>query len=133
MPRPVAQAYLFQSGSGEFPPFLAGTGTIEQGQFNIIQYFQVVDEVITLEYEAKFFIPELRQLLVRQTPRTLFVDLYIPIRRSVQQPDDIEQGALAASGRPHDGKEFAFCDLEAYAAEGQGLDGVGTIYFFNIL
>ena len=47
-------------------------------------------------------------------------------------PEDVEEGGLAGTGRPHDGRVTAFLDLEVESPQGWNLHGAQIIYLFEI-
>jgi hypothetical protein len=55
------------------------------------------------------------------------VDLDLALGRDVEQPHQVEQGALAAAGGPHDRDELALLDVDADVGEGDRLDAIGAI------
>ncbi len=86
---PVAQPDFFQGGRRQLLSLFSRTAAIEQGQLYIVQYFQVIDQVITLKNEAQLLIPELGQLLVGKVLCRLFIDPDLTSRWGVQQAHNV--------------------------------------------
>src|SRR6185295_19087545 len=61
------------------------------------------------------------------------VDLHGPPRRHVEQPDDVEQRALAAPRRTHHRNELTLVDGEVHVGQRHGLDAIGAIRLLDVV
>ena len=82
---------------------------IEQRQLDILQHSQLVDQVEALEDEADGVLAQLGQPGFGIAGDILAVEPVFAGRRAVEHADNVEEGGLAAAGRPHHGHELARC------------------------
>jgi len=61
------------------------------------------------------------------------VDANVALIGTVQAPNGVKQGRLAASRRAHDGREFPFLEGGAYAMYGGHCTGLRFVYFDDVL
>ena len=127
----VAEPHFFQSFFCQFPAIAAAAGAIEQGDFHVVQYREVVDEVETLENEANLLIADTSQLLVFVALQLAIVDGHFTFGRLVKQTHDVEQSTFATARRAHDGYKLPFLDVYIDVVQGQGFNGTGAVHFFD--
>ena len=107
----------FQYLAGAFEALGVADSGIGEGKRDVFNDIHAFDEIEVLEYIADLTgayvgVPEAGQPFDATT-----VEQVVPIGRSVEQADDVEQRRLAAAARPHDGNELAFFNGQIYAVE----------------
>ena len=65
-----------------------------------------------LKNEPQIAVAKAGQLLVPHARHVRAVNVQLPARGLVQQPDDVQAGALAAARRPHDGDKLPLVHRE---------------------
>ena len=78
-----------------------------------------------LEDEADLPVPHGGELLIVQGAQVLPVEGDRPARGPVERADDLQQRALARTGRADDGEGFAARDFERHIVEHRQGPGVG--------
>ena len=86
-----------------------------------------------LEYEAELLVPQAGQGLIARAIDLLPIELEPSAARLVEQADQVQQRALAAAGRPHDGDELSLGDVEIDVLQRQRLDALGAVDLFHVL
>ena len=100
---------------------------VEQRNLHVVEHAQVGDQVEGLEDEADLLVADRGERAIAIAGDRRPVDLHRAPGRRVEQPDQVEQRALAAAGRPHDRDELPFADVEVDVGERHRLDAIGAV------
>ena len=117
----IGEADIVQQGAGASRGAACGTGEFG-GEENVFFGCEGWDELIGLEYEAEFASPEEGERIFVQAGNFFAVELNGAAGDGVETGEETEQGALAGTGRAHDGNELALRNVEINTAE--NVDGV---------
>ena len=84
---------------------------------------------MVLEYESDHPIPQVGSGLPIEAANLGAVELETTVVRSIEQTDDMEQGAFSDSRRPDDGQHFSLFNLDVEVGEDfdSGLTGTETL------
>ena len=82
--------------------------------FHLINSLNVIDNVERLEYKAQGLVTESSQFLVLHAFYRRAVYFNLSTAGSVQQPHNIQQGRLAATGRTHNADKLPFSHIQIY-------------------
>ena len=94
---------------------------IDKGQFYVFIDRQFVNQVEVLEYKADIPLTERSQLALAHLIDLLSVEEVFARSRRIKRSQNIQQGGLAATRRPHDSHKLAFLYLQAYFIQCFGL------------
>ena len=130
--QPVGKADGFQRGPGPLLTFRLLHAAVQQGQRHIIQRRQLGQQMEGLEHEADLLVPDLRQLLAGA-----FGDLPLPQQIAsggghIQTADQVHQGGLSASGRPHNGQIIPLGHVQIHVFQHMGHGLAHGIVLANI-
>ena len=78
-------------------PIRGGHVHVEKGKFHVLVNGQFIDQVETLEYEPDIPLPQVRTLAFLVSGYFDPVEVQLPVRRVIQEPDDIQEGGFAAA------------------------------------
>ena len=99
---------------------------VDEGQLDVLEDVQLVDEVEALEDEADVAFAVLGALFLFQCADFLAEELVLARGGVVEEAEDVEEGGFTAAGGTHDGYEFALLDVEGDVVEGYGFDFFGA-------
>ena len=105
---------------------------VREGDLEILENCQVVDQVIALEDKADVGLVQLVALFDAQLVNRLFQKVELPAPRPVEHADDAQQRGLPRARGSHDGDEFAAVDLQRDPAQEKELVWAGLDRFFKI-
>ena len=91
---------------------------VEQRQFDVLLYAEVVDEVEALEDEADESLAQSVALGFAEWCHILSAEQILSACRGIKQSEDVEQCGLSAAAGAHDGDELAFVNLKVHAGKG---------------
>ena len=80
----VGKPHFCQSLRGQTPTFSSSNIAVQQWQFHIVQYRQVIDQVVTLENKTQFLVAEFGQFIVRKSLYGFRINTDIAIGRQIQ-------------------------------------------------
>ena len=106
---------------GALEALFAGHAGIDQRQFHVVQRGGAGQQVEGLENEADFLVADARQLVVAHLADQVAVDVILALAGGVQAADQVHQGRLSRTRRPHDGDVLAALDLDIHAGNGVDL------------
>jgi hypothetical protein len=112
---------------------LAVVAVVEQGQHHVLHRVEPGQQVVGLEDEADFLIAHPRQLVFAELADVLAVEDVDAAGGAIQAAQDVHQGRLARTGRPHDCHKLAFFDLRIDPAQRLHLNGIRSVDLFQIL
>ena len=95
---------------------------VAQRQFDVLIHIQLINEVETLKHEANVALAELGAVLFLEVADLMAEEFVTALGGVVQEAEDVEQGGLAASRRPHDGDKLAVVDFERNAVQCKGFN-----------
>jgi hypothetical protein len=78
----------------------------------VVRYRQILDQVERLKHEADLLVAQPRASIVAQCAHSSPVEPVLTGSEGLQQACDTQEGRLAGAGRPGDGDEFTFADLQ---------------------
>src|SRR5208337_2981801 len=87
-------------------------GTGEGWHQDVLQGGALRQEVVGLEHETDLTVPHGGELLIVQGAQFLPVERDGAAGGPVERADDVEQGALARTGRANDGERFTLGEFE---------------------
>ena len=103
------------------PALLPGLGRFhapdEQRHHDVLDDVEVLQQVVELEDETHFFVSETALFVLTEGHDVLAIEEDLSFRGLIKGADNVEEGALAGSGRSHDGDEFTFIGGEINAFE----------------
>lgn len=125
------QSHFLEEHDRSCDPLLPRYSGIDSWQGDIFDAIELREEVELLEDEADPPIPDIRESLVILYGREIisFEDVRSMSQR-VQEPDDIEQCGLPASGFPHDRNELIILDGEVDSLENRNFHPVLKVVGF---
>ena len=126
----LRHAHLFQRLHGDVLPVPHGHPLIDQGQGDVLQGIQLLDQVIPLEDEADLPVADVGQLLVGQGGDVGAVQVVLPIGGDVQAAQHIHQGGLARARLAHDGHELPPVDVERDSVQSPDLTLLALVINF---
>jgi hypothetical protein len=114
---PVGEPHELQNLVEPFAVVLQLLAVQEEGEHHVLFQVQVGNQIIELKDEPDIAPPE--QALFRVFHRGQLPALHAkgPRRRGIQPADQVEEGALAGAGWPHDGEELPLLDIQVNACE----------------
>src|SRR5688572_9571973 len=90
---------------------------IRERNIEVLVNGEIVEEMIILENETDLFVPQRRALLRFEGMDRVFLEEIFAGPGVVVHPEDVEQRRFAGAGRPHDGNEVAFVNLQVDVAQ----------------
>jgi hypothetical protein len=97
-------------------PLTAGDIFIRQRQVDVLAHSQIVQQVIALKHHADVALGQFPTLFPFHLMDTLLTKPVLALPLIVEQGENVQQGGLPRSRRPHDGNEFALANLQINAA-----------------
>src|ERR1051325_4820698 len=105
---------------------------IRQRQLDVLVDGQVADEIEALKDKADFAVPDARALGQRKILDRVLVENVLAVSRRIEQPENREQGRLAAARRSGNGDVFTLFDVEVNTGECVGFNLVCIKDFLDI-
>src|SRR5262249_17922672 len=102
-------------------PFLAGNVFVGEWKVDVLLHRKVVKQVIALKDHADLTLREFRALFTLHRVNRLVAEPEFPFPAVIEQSQDVQQGGLARTRRPHNRDEFALADFKINAAKYPGL------------
>src|SRR5437879_8705486 len=113
----VAQTNRLQDAAGALVTLdSAGAGGLER-QHDVFDCGQVIQQMETLEHEAKRAQANARPVGVAQRPDVLAIEAHRAFARRIEQADQLQERALARTGGAHDGDQLTRLDAHADVAQ----------------
>ncbi len=100
---------------------------VHQRQLDVLIHGELVDQVEALEHETDMRLANRGAFALRIGGNILAEQPVAPGRRAVDQPEDVQQGGLAAAGWAHDRDELALAQAEVDVIDCRRLDDIGAI------
>jgi len=119
---PLAESDVIERRLGTFPPPCPGYFTEHQGEFDIFQRRARREKVEDLEDDADDGAAEMSQFPGLERIKRVSHDLEGAAGRGVEPAQQVQQGGLAGTTRPHDTDKFPLTNLEVDSVHGP--DGV---------
>src|SRR5258706_5389242 len=107
-------------------PLLGLHAAVSERQLDVLEHRQVADQVERLEDEPDLQIADAGPIRERQVGDLLAVQPVLPLARGVEQPEQRQEGRLAAAGGAGDRDVLPLLDLEMDARQGVRLHLVGV-------
>ena len=85
---------------------------VKQGKMNVLHHIELLDEVVGLEDEANACSTNAGKFLVGHAGHVVSTEEISSRGRPVEAAQNVQEGGLAGTGRPHDGRVTALLDLE---------------------
>ena len=127
--RPVSDLHPVECGIDPRYPFFCRNPGIQQGKFHIFKYGQFVYQVETLEDKPQVAVPQVGTVVLRIAGNLFSHKPQFAGSRVIQQPQQIEQGGFAATGRAHNSQELSFVYFQINAVQGCRLHTFRTKHF----
>src|SRR5882724_1603590 len=125
-----------EGGERPLPALLRRKTAVQQRDLDVVDDGEIADQVELLENETHPFIADAGELPVAvpvAAADPLAVELDLALARLVEQTDQVEERALAASRGTHDRDQLAFFDHEVDVVERHGLDALRTVQLADLL
>ena len=127
------QAHGRQRTNSPLGPLVHWRVGIRQRQHHVAQHRGTRQQVEALEHEPEPRRPQLGQLIVVQRGDVHTLEAIRPRGRRVQTAQQVHEGRLARTRRPHDAEELTPLDLQRYAFERMGVARSGLIDPMHVL
>ncbi len=98
-----------------------------QREANIVTRIQFVEQMMMLEHETDQLVPQTRTLFAVKVVHLVTVELQGAGFRTVEQANQMEQGALADPGGPDDRQQLATRDLEVQITKNVNAGRAGAV------
>ena len=123
--------HAFECGGHAVAALAGGHAAIGQRQLDILKDGEIADQIEALKNESDLAIPDARAILGRQIRDGLAVQPVLAAAGRVEQPEDRQQGGLAAPGRAGDRHVLAFRDVEVDVGQGVRFDFIRQKHFVD--
>ena len=118
----VAQTHHLREPLAVFETGGEVAALVEQGDVDVLDDGELLDEVVALEDEAQRAPTEGGERVVIHRRHVHAAEEILPGAGPVEAAEDVEKGGLAGTGRAHDGDVFAGHDGEVHAPQRAHLD-----------
>ncbi len=112
----IAQVHQSQQSLNLLAVLVHALPVNEQWQAHVLLGGEGGEQIVELKDEADFAAAHDCDFVVTQFRQRLAGQGDLAVARVVEAAEQMEQGGLARTGRPHDGDELAFVDDETHAA-----------------
>jgi hypothetical protein len=106
---------------------------VKQRQLHVLEHREVIDEIEALKDEPDAVPAQHRELAFAPAGDVLVREPVFTAGGAVEHAHDVQQRGFATARWPHDGDEFAPCNLQIETAQGHRLDLGGAIDLGNTL
>src|SRR5260221_13434954 len=105
---------------------------VQHGQLNLALRRSSLKQIETLEYKAYLLVTHLGKLLVIQLCDVYAVEIIFAAGGLVERPQDLQHGAFATTGWPHDADEFTLVNAQGNPVQGRNLNLAHLIDFGDV-
>src|ERR671910_821302 len=114
---PLGEPDRLQNPESPLASLLPAHACVDHRKLHVLECALSGQEVVALEDEPDEIPAGARQLTVPQTRHVAPVERVGAGRRPVQKADEVQQGALSASGRPHYGDPLTGLDIHVHPGQ----------------
>ena len=93
------------------------SAVVDEGKLDVLEYGEFIDQVEALKYEADVPSSDLGALALVIVPDVLVAEQIAARVRLVDEPNDVHERGLPATGWTHDANEFTVVDREVDCVE----------------
>ena len=116
-----------QGHLGVLPPLPPGESGQVEGQLDVLDRLQHRDEVVELEDEADIIGAPMGELGLRKGGDVHIAHPDRPAVRLVDPGQEIQEGRLPGTGRPHQRQEFPFGDVEGDIVQDRDVEALPVV------
>jgi hypothetical protein len=111
----------------------AGDVFVGEGELEIFEDGEIVDEVVALEDKADVGFVQFVAMFDAELVDGFAVEKIFAGPGAIEHSENTEQGGFAGAAGAHDGDEFAGSDVQGDAAEDEEFAAAGIVGFFEMV